>query len=250
MVRRKIRPMPDKVIILAMGEGRKFCDFDGEVWSCNRGYRQIAELQGHVERLFLAHDSFTKYEDKSKVFDWDEINKLADLGVEVWNTHRVKKLKHKLYPVDSVIKKFKCDYISNTLSYMIIFAIDQWTKIKDGRVVLKDKNPKKMVIYGADMTTMGEYQLEKASMEYWIGYARGLGIEVEIGGHSCLCMTHTGRPYGQTFYNVKDIDPFGLLKSKRKTIRATEVDDITMAQLAMQKSDMLTSKELEKRQNG
>lgn len=230
---RPIKPMPDDVILLAMGEGRKLCPFDAETWSVNRGYRQVAQMNGHVERLFCAHDSRVRYGDKTKVFDWDEMNLLADAGVEIWNTHKLKQLNSRLYPLKRLIKKFNTEFFGNTLCYMMVFAIDQWTKIKDGKVVLKDDRPKRIRWYGADMTTMGEYQLEKGSMEYWIGYARGLGITVETGPISCLCTTPTGRPYGQTYYSLKQIDPFGLLKNKfpkRKSIAPIEISDDEMAQ--------------------
>jgi hypothetical protein len=45
-----------------------------------------------------------------------------------------------------------------------------------------------------------------------------LGIEVEITEGSAVCKTCTGRPYGVNFFKMKDIDPWGLLKSGKKNL--------------------------------
>jgi len=70
------------------------------------------------------------------------------------------------YPLKEIIEKYKSSFFTNTISYMIAYAIlKKYTSIK---------------IYGVDMDAGGEYSFERPSVTYWIGYARGLSIEVEI----------------------------------------------------------------------
>ena len=197
----KVRPFPkDEVIILGMGPSRRDCPWDAEVWSVNMGYQQVAMLKGHVEKIFMAHCQ-TKDIYGRDMFKWEHYNKMADEGIEIWNIHRVKGLKSRLFPLKRLIKKYGTDYFSDTIAYMIVWAIE--------------KGYKKIRLYGCDMMTQQEYGWEKGGLEYWIGYARGKGIEVKICDGSQLLRTITGKPYGIKYWRKKDIDPFGLLSRKR-----------------------------------
>jgi len=175
-----------QVIILGMGPSRDECPFDAEVWSVNNGFAQVAEQNGHINKIFLAHKQVIL--NGKNVFNWDAMNKLVEAGVEIINVHRVKGLNSKLYPLKRLIKKFGTDYFSNTISYMIAYALD--------------KGYKKIRFYGVDMRETGEYALEKGGVEYWIGRAHGMGVEVTNTPTSTLCLTVTRAPYG-----MKDFDP-------------------------------------------
>ena len=196
----KRMPFPkDEVIILGMGKTRIYCPWDAEVWSVNMGYTQVALLKGHLEKIFLAHGQ-TKDILGRKMFYWEQYNQMADAGVEIWNTHRIKGLKSKLFPLKRLIKKYGTDYFSDTIAYMMVWAIE--------------KGYKKIRLYGCDMMTRDEYAWEKGGIEYWIGYARGRGIKVEICEGSQLLKTLSGKPYGVKYWRLKDIDPFGMLRGK------------------------------------
>ncbi len=214
--------MKKEVIILAMGDTRNQCDFAKgcEVWTVNNGYRQVAEMHGRIDKVFLAHTQCYYPEDKTPIFDWEEMNTLADAGVDILNIHRVKGLKARLYPLKRLFEKFETEFYSDTIAYMQAYAIDQWTIKKNGKVQLKDPDAEHIIwMYGVDMLSYGEYQLEKGGVEYWIGYARGLGIKVNISKGSSLTQTCTGKPYGQKYYTMRDLD-YGKLE-KLKVILAS-----------------------------
>lgn len=174
-----------------MGPSRVECPYDTEVWALNNGYKQVRDTGGHLDKLFLAHTQ-VKDSDGNDIFNWEEINKL---GVEVINTHRVKGLKSKLFPMKRIVRKFGCDYFSDTICYQLAYAIDSvTTRDKSGKISLR--TPLHVKVYGADMHTEDEYDTEKGGIEYWVGYARGLGITVEIANGSLVCKTMSGRPYG------------------------------------------------------
>ncbi len=180
-----------ELIILAMGSSRSFCPYDAETWGLNNGYKQVREAGGHLDKLFLAHTQV--YSDESNpYFNWDEINKL---GIDVINTHRVKGLKSRLYPMKRIVQKLGCDYFSDTICYMLVYALDQAT-YKEGDMI-KLKYPLHIRFYGADMNTADEYATEKGGIEYWIGYGRALGVIIDLPPeNSLLCKTLTGKPYG------------------------------------------------------
>jgi hypothetical protein len=197
----KARPFPEgEVIILGMGATRITCPFDAETWSLNMGYHQVAELQGHTEKIFMAHGQ--TYDIRGRpFFNFNHINKLVEAGIEVWNIHKTKGLNSKLFPLNRLIKKYGSNYFSNTVAYMIIWALE--------------KGYKKLRFYGVDMMTQDEYAWEKGGIEFWIGYAMARGVKVEICEGSRLLQTITGKPYGIKYWRMKDIDPLGLLKRKR-----------------------------------
>ena len=89
----------------------------------------------------------------------------------------------KAYPLARV--KDKCsDYFNSSISYLLAYAI--W------------KEASKIGIWGVDMANITathpddpsfktEFEYQRPNMEYLIGYARGLGIEVYIPEKSPLC---------------------------------------------------------------
>ena len=219
------------IIILAMGESRAECDFKAdEVWSVNNGYKQVymeaAPSVRFINKIFLAHGLDAK-DENGAILNWNDFNIMHDKDhVEIINTHRCKGLKAKVFPMKRIAKKFNTWYFSNTICYMLSYALDQATKVVDGK--LKLKYPLKLRLFGVDMREYradggGEYTLEKGGVEHWLGIAQGLGVEREISEGSSLLKTITKKPYGEKFYDLKRVDPFGLLKRKKATSSDTPV---------------------------
>lgn len=70
------------------------------------------------------------------------------------------------YPLDLIIAKFNSRFFTNSISYMIAYALyNDFTKIS---------------IYGVDMDSESEYEFERPSVTFWIGFAKGLSVEVSI----------------------------------------------------------------------
>ena len=69
------------------------------------------------------------------------------------------------YPRDEVLAYFG-KYFTNTVSWMLAVAI------LEGR--------KKIGVYGVDMAQDSEYGHQRPSCEYFLGWAKGLGIEIEL----------------------------------------------------------------------
>ena len=70
------------------------------------------------------------------------------------------------YPLQEIIEKYQSRFFTNSIAYMIAYAIYLGFD--------------KISLYGIDLDVDGEYSFERPSVTYWIGFARGLSIEVFI----------------------------------------------------------------------
>ena len=91
-----------------------------------------------------------------------------------------------LYPIDDVLAKFG-NYFTNTISYMIAFAILEGFK--------------HIGIYGVDMAVDSEYRWQRPSCEYFIGMARGMGIDVYLPDSCDLLKTR----YLYAFHEIREM---------------------------------------------
>jgi len=87
------------------------------------------------------------------------------------------------YPLQFVASKVGDCYFSSSIDYMLALAIaERYDRID---------------LYGVLMRHHSEYQYQRPSAEYWIGFAKGRGIEVNIYGiSSALCTMEQGKLYG------------------------------------------------------
>jgi len=78
------------------------------------------------------------------------------------------------YPLQEVTERFG-KYLTNTISYMIALAIFEGAT--------------HISLYGVDMAAEEEFGAQRPSCEWWLGLARGMGIEVFIPDQSDLLKT-------------------------------------------------------------
>lgn len=170
------------LIILGMGPSAWQCPWDSEVWGLNMGW-ELAQKDGHqLDKLFLAHGQVYSKEG-NPYFDWQKINQQS---FEVMSVHRIKGLKSTIFPLKRINQKFGTDYYSNTVCYMLAYALDKST---DAVLRLKPDAYTRIRFYGVDILEDEEISQEKAGIEYWLGIARGLGIKCEISYNSTLLRT-------------------------------------------------------------
>jgi len=84
------------------------------------------------------------------------------------------------FPKDLIIKKFG-KYFTNSISWMIALAILEGFKT--------------IYIYGVDMAQDDEFAFQRPSCEYFIGWAKGAGINVVIPAKSDLLKAAWLYPY-------------------------------------------------------
>jgi|SRR3990167_1036242 len=90
------------------------------------------------------------------------------------------------FPLKEYVKKFGAPYLNNTISYMIAYALLQGAKEID--------------TYGVNQASSSEYFYEKASVEYMLGMAVGLGVKVTINGAKSELLGNKTRLGGTLLY--------------------------------------------------
>jgi len=140
---------------------------------------------------FPTLQSFTKWFD---LHDLDEMYGESDQSVDPGEYMDWLKDKHREVPVvmfpdqirkheipnaepfhtDILVKQFGT-YFSNSVSWMIARAITF--------------QPETIGVYGVDMGQQHEYAWERPSVEFFLGWARGAGIEIDIPKESSLLTT-------------------------------------------------------------
>lgn len=194
------------VIILGCGQSRVLCPWDDEVWAVNNAYKQWGR---YVNKIFLVHKQVLQ-SDGSPMFNWEDMNKS---GAEIISLWEIPGLNAKPYPYERIFEY--SNYMTNTICYMMAYAIDQgYEKIR---------------LYGVDMKEGGEYYLEKAGLEFWLGVCKGKGIEFYIAPGSTLLKTPSGVPYATVDNYDAELTvgrkvkmTFGLLDSNFETKQEVE----------------------------
>lgn len=200
------------IIILGMGPTRSDCPFDAETWGVNTGYRQVEELNGRLDKLFICHRGQEYDWEGDPVFNWDEQNQLIDDGVEIVSLFKLRNVKKTTrIPYNKLVKKFKTEYFTDSIAYMIAYALYINTEVDKTRL-LKLKEPMKLRLYGIDMHSRDEYATERGGIEYFIAIAKTLGADVWVHPDSAVCRTNTGKPYGFFKLDKKLIDPNNIMK--------------------------------------
>lgn len=213
-----------EVIILGTGASRTQCPFDCETWGVNATYIQREERLGkglpfRHDKLFITDTLFSNR--GTMHFDINRINRLKkEYNTHIIMLHQIKLGKYEVrgsqYPLKRIVEKFGCEYFTSTICYMLAYALDKSTVIKNGKLVLNQDPYLNLRLYGVDMVTSSEYLLQKGGVEFWLGFAKGLGIDYQVAEGSAVMKTPTGVPYGKKQkINLEQIDPYNLLKRKK-----------------------------------
>ena len=184
-----VRPL----IILGCGATHAECDYQYETWGVNGTYTFAKKL----DKLFMTdteEEVATCWYDVVKLVKTDTTlilpgpyKKFMDLGINV-----------EIFPIEEILKKFPTRFYSNTIAYMMAYALNKTTYVKGPN----DLRPKvidgydKIYFYGIDMLTHSTYIQEKGGVEYWMGIALAMGVQVINTRGSATGKTYDGKMYG------------------------------------------------------
>jgi len=142
-----------------------------------------------------------------------------DFPVVMFEGHVDKRINNpEPYPKAEILEEFGT-YFTNSVSWMIALAIAEGYE--------------KIGIYGIDMAQDSEYGHQRPSCEYFVGWAQGRNIEIDVAESSDLLKT----PF---LYAVEDGGPLRRkLESRMKelTERKTQIDG-QMNQLQLQSANL------------
>ena len=107
------------------------------------------------------------------------------------------------FPLEACVQKFGLPYFTNTICFMIAFALLNGAKEID--------------IFGVNQASSSEYTDERGGVEYWIGIAAGRGVLVTINGKDSQLLKFKGRYGNSQLYGYladyetiqRDIKKFG-----------------------------------------
>src|SRR3990172_9538950 len=169
-------------------------DPSAELWGMNALHKVAGNRPW--SRWYQLHDIDTHHpQDRAEHVAW---LRNSNVPIVMWE-ESVAKYIHELpnavpYPKQAVLAHFGT-YFTNTVSWMIAQAIlEHRTKIG---------------VYGVDMAQETEYGVQRPSCEFFLGWARGAGIQIDLPDTSDLLRT----PY---LYGVEDMAGVAL-RQKDKT---------------------------------
>ena len=160
-----------EVIILGKGPSHSQCFYDKEVWAVNDSY----EFAKRIDKLFLT--------DTWEAFDLGWMKEAqARLKFEIVAPTPYPGLVVTPYPIEAVLLRFPTSFFTNTICYMIAYALL--------------RGYRRIWLYGVDMLTHTSYIMEKGGVEYWMGVALGMGADVRNTPESATGRTFNGKLYG------------------------------------------------------
>lgn len=180
----KIIRRKDKVAIVGFASHKDRAPFDDpefEIWGLNELYDHIPIEKAKKEkrvRWFEIHKREGNYEGNPFGSRHNEhVQKLAALGEHcpVYMQKHYDDIPNSVvYPLQLLIDQYT-GYYTNSISYMLAMAIHEGFK--------------EIHIYGVDMAQDTEYNTQRPSCEFYIGYAMGRGSTVYLPPDSDLCKT-------------------------------------------------------------
>ena len=151
-----------------------------EIWSLSDNYNVLPRW----DRWFELHDLDRYKQLYPEYYDWMCAQPGEDNPVYV-NDVREEMPSAKLYPLRQMVTKFG-SYFTNSISWMIVLALHE---IQECMASNPDEETPKIGMWGVDMAQNTEYAHQRPSCEYFMGWARGAGVELVIPDECDLCKT-------------------------------------------------------------
>ncbi len=191
----------DRISRIDMPKTRKGSAADRwEFWSCNNLYIELASPGcAHRECKQLSRRKFDRWFElhtfKKRISGYtrrdintysgvsvkEYMEELSELEIPVYMQQKWNIIpKSVKFPFDDIMKHFG-SYFGCSFAWMLAFALYEHINAKNE----KDKI-KTIGLWGVELKGL-EYYIQRPSMEYYIGLARGMGIEVIISKQGGLC---------------------------------------------------------------
>jgi hypothetical protein len=85
------------------------------------------------------------------------------------------------YPIREVMARFETDYFGSTVDYAIALALY--------------RGYDEIHLYGVTMS-IADYSRLKSGVDFWCGYAKGMGVTIKVHGESNVMKTIDHKVYG------------------------------------------------------
>jgi len=99
----------------------------------------------------------------------DVISRINKLKIPIITPYKYEEIPlSKPFPLKECVKRFGLAYFSNTIAFMIAYALLNGAK--------------EITLYGINQASSSEYFHERDAVTYWLGIANGMGVKVTISG--------------------------------------------------------------------
>lgn len=167
----ELEKRPDKIAICGTGDGWNLLPVNSDhTIYCLNDYVKFERYGVKPDILFIMDVLDEKPLIVSGVDNLgDIIHRINKLGVPLVAPFKYAEIpKSEAFPIKECAERFGLPYFTNTIAYMIAYALI--------------KGAKEIDIYGVNQASNSEYNLEKAGVEYWLGVANGMGVKLRING--------------------------------------------------------------------
>ncbi len=206
-----------KTKVILVGKGYGFWESDKipevpddtEIWGIN----DLILKKIDVDLVFNMHllEEFTNV-------DMAGVDLANSIGIPTIMPKKYKQITNSIeFPLKKLMKEYGTDYFMTGIAYMFAYAIY--------------KGMTQIDCYGINMRGDDEkYKNARACVEYWIGYARGKGIEVNMKGRYCDCL----KIFDRKLYGYKDVfqtDPYDITDRSLYVTFGTGLDRMGLSKL-------------------
>ena len=215
-----VRKNPAKIAVMGTGHGWEALPLQSDhTIYCLNDFIFVDKYQINPDVLFIMDALDEKPKIVSGIDNLGEVvAKINKLNIPLISPCKYAEIpKSEAFPLEEAVKRFGTPYFSNTIAYMVCYALLQGAK--------------EIELFGVNQAGAHEYTEEKGSVEYWIGIAVGMGVKVTINGKDSQLLKHKGRQgrnilYGyQTDYEgyLRDRERYGEAVVKRLSIPTPNV---------------------------
>ena len=200
----EIKKDPTRIHILATGAGHELAprDTNAVVYALN-DYVYTERYQIIPDMLFMM-DSL---EEKPQVISGaqnlgETIQRVNQMKIPFVGPYKYEEIPlSEAFPLEEAVKEFGFAYFTNTICYMIAYAIL--------------KGAKEIHLYGVNQAGSSEYTEERGGVEAWLGFALGRGIQVTINGKNSQLFRYKGR-YGEGLLYGYGVDYHTVMENNKR----------------------------------
>lgn len=175
--------MERNIIILGSGPGYDTAPTDRETWAVGK-MLMLEKPPTRVDLLFALDDMDHLLTIRRGMFTKQQfIDKINERNVTYFSSVKHPEIPLSAeYPLADVLSIVKVPYFQNTICYMIAYALFQRVN--------------SISLYGVAQMGTHEYMKEKGCVEFWLGLAMGMGVQVNIETPSLLLRDGSEYLYG------------------------------------------------------
>jgi len=143
---------------------------DYDIWGINDGFGKASHIP--FTHWFEIHDPSNYDVTEARQLRWMQNTNLP-LYAHQKMLDALRMKNGRLFPYAEIMHKLDTSYFTSTIAWLMGFALSR-------------EKYKRIDVLGVDMKHATEYEQQRPCMEYWIGYGKGLGIDVRIPPTSTL----------------------------------------------------------------